>query len=184
MFSLLLVILGLVLLLGGSIGLISWAGSDESFGRTAVIENDRFVEYRYVGAVKWFKWMQAPLVAFGLIGLIASVVALPALCIAWPVNYFTSMEAVQGLRGFRETVPVYQETIENARTAMLEGSVRGDIDLAYNQQVTAYIDAMRDYQAQVDWYNRELSRNRRLAETPIVGWMRVGVGDLEPITEH
>lgn len=114
--------------------------------------------------------------------VIPSLIMLITVSVLWPVNYFSSLNAVQGMRAFRNSQPAYVAAIAAAEEVQIKGAKAGIVDLAYQQQALAYTDLVSQYRDNIRWYNETLQQTEALNDNPFVGWMRVGTGDLEPIT--
>lgn len=160
------IIIALCVALGGLILKAGWGGPEESRGG---------------------HWIRIPpqnqlLLVVGWAIIYPSLAFALALSVLWPCNYFSSLNAVQELRAFRNTQATYIAAIQAAEKVHIAGAEAGLVDLAHQEQSQAYTDLVRQYRDKIDWYNNNLQQTKALNENPVIGWMRVGIGDLEPIT--
>jgi len=121
---------------------------------------------------------------YSLIGLAGTTLFI--LAMLWPIQYFTSLSAVNEMRAFQDSRATIIGAIEKAKDVEIAGagSVDGSlVDLTYQQQSRSYTDLVANCRDRVAEYNENYRLTTALKEVPFFGQMRVGVpDDLQPIT--
>lgn len=121
----------------------------------------------------------------GWILLIGTLTCMLVLSILWPVQYFTSLQAVNDMQAFHDSRATITGAIEKAQAVEIKGAGSVDtlVDLTYQQQSRSYTDLVADCRDRVAHYNVTYRETKALKEVPFFGRMRVSVPDsLQPIT--